>query len=1651
MKKITSVFFLISFIFLCGYIEGNIENSDFIDNEENMLDRNNFIDNVEGLYSSSIPTFITDVKTNTFSFSPNSSPGIKDEINFFFKPSEESRANLTITAERSLIDTEAEHITVEYYNNKIYALSKRWRSDLSYTEFQLFTSDNEGLDWEEQPECSFENIGVNDYVTKLDLKIDQNSGVFFLALRTQHQTEQFPDTFTYLYNSTDKGQNWNLVSLIGDEISDYTLSEFTSITFSSDNSKIYACKKTYKPSDYYVFFLESSDNGLTWQNTTLYIGDWLKDGEIVVDPDDNTITCFWWEQRNGDDSSIMASISTDNGASFSEPFDLNTSNGLGYSLMNEFTAEKSIQAAYSPNGILNLFFRNNSKLYQASSLDNGNNWENITLIRDYTGSEIWNSDIGELGDGNYTLCFISDHLGIIQINSAFALPLRKIYTEKNTLVDNTGYTYKWNGKDLKDNDCFNALYQAEVSIKSESSGELNPNPSIVNFKIDNSSPNIDDFSLSSLAISPNESPGINDSVSISFSTNESIDYELSINKSTGRVLSDSHKIEDSLNNEMHADFAVDSSGTIYCAYCSLETGNRDIYLIKSVDDGVSWSEPEHIVSQTRVDDFPSIDIYQDELYLVWVVTRSEGASIVDDVFFKHTIGGMSEWSSETNLTDGFRADPISIYETDYHHPNIEISEYDGYIYVAWFRFCYSSQRRYYEIISSDNLGSTWGSPVLIHEKLGVFLNEHGQTKLPIGIACSKDSSNVSVVVSDWEQDLVWGYHDFYELLYSSDDHGASWNYISKLSEGIPSRQESIGLDLIIDDNGVFTVVAYACAEWGDYLVIKVRESKNNGLNWQNKDTDASFIKTNMEDDVFTDQKYESVLDLQLLPNGNVLLGYWGIPDGRSDHDISIFLFEQTVKTYRGALTEGEVKEITWNGKNNWDQYVSSENYTIILTVSDEAGNQHSRNETIILDNEVPEFRDFTDLDLLNMDPHEDESVKVGFIDTNALNVTLYYRYSATQSWVAINCIQDNNNYTTIIPGDAGSSEMYFYANATDVCGNSYITDEYYYYHSISFEIKDLTQILDNSTYDEFTLNVTILKNELDVDTLYLEYEINEMLNRVELFNITNKIWLLDPIVLESAMDSVEYRLLANYTNGNIESLENITLNAPDFTISSSNEILDFSSGDQNRKLDDEITIGLNGLPTDYISEVFLDYKFNNATSYTSIRMDAYNSTGYLTILQGSPQMFQLDFKVRVIDTKGEIHTYMDKTGENAITQQYIPKFPEIQLNDDLMFLIALISSLVAIIFSILYFFNKKSYVKNIQERFRNVVEDIELQENNKKDKNLKKKKKNRKKGFIEELTVEYPPKNESSIRKNIMYIISTIGGMFLMLYGIVNLYIYQDGVIGLLASAGTLLLFSLALVERILINGSKSIYDETKPKNGAILIHMALILGTLVVLLYSGTLVEWFNYYIISETITLGPMEIPSLWLSLGGTFITSIVVVVVTSINELKRIIAKIEQIRKQHANWKTIWIEKESNISKTYSRVGLKTVTFLVLVGFTVISTTNLSRYSDVGFLIIGPFLLIILIALGLNRIINKKSMDIESIIDDWLVEEAYVCSQCGAQNLYSNYYCTNCGDVLKRKNIVVKDNVKCEKCGNTTPKNNKFCRYCRNELQLQRTEKY
>ncbi|MFX1445747.1 MAG: zinc ribbon domain-containing protein, partial [Promethearchaeota archaeon] len=272
--------------------------------------------------------------------------------------------------------------------------------------------------------------------------------------------------------------------------------------------------------------------------------------------------------------------------------------------------------------------------------------------------------------------------------------------------------------------------------------------------------------------------------------------------------------------------------------------------------------------------------------------------------------------------------------------------------------------------------------------------------------------------------------------------------------------------------------------------------------------------------------------------------------------------------------------------------------------------------------------------------------------------------------------------------------------------------------------------------------------------------------------------------------------------------------------------------------------------------------------------------------------------------------------------------------------------------------------------------------------------------------------------------------------------------VGMLLLAGSLLMavfgYMILMSRDITIN----IYlEKIYLRNVALeVFQIFFMFVNIVMILLEGLTIDWFRYYLIESTFNIGAASIPRLYISIFVVFFTSLVLVSITTYMQLRKTVKNLQEQRSQGASSNLLLYLKDQDSSRLITRLGYKTIVFLVSVLIGIVTTTNLltEETTFALLIVIIPFAIAGFLALIIHRFFEIKSKKEEK-------EEVHLpfsdskkfCSKCGEEMYLSDKFCGSCGSKQIFEDIFGTYISRCTDCDAFINDKAKYCTECGKQI--------
>jgi len=190
-------------------------------------------------------------------------------------------------------------------------------------------------------------------------------------------------------------------------------------------------------------------------------------------------------------------------------------------------------------------------------------------------------------------------------------------------------------------------------------------------------------------------------------------------------------------------------------------------------------------------------------------------------------------------------------------------------------------------------------------------------------------------------------------------------------------------------------------------------------------------------------------------------------------------------------------------------------------------------------------------------------------------------------------------------------------------------------------------------------------------------------------------------------------------------------------------------------------------------------------------------------------------------------------------------------------------------------------------------------------------------------------------------------------------------------------ILGLALLEILLVHGiwlyrdsAYTLINEKLPVIRMIIGLWHLILAPIVIfgIFLWGTNIEWFAFYLLQDVINIGGFLLPSIYLTLMGTYVTSIIVLTINIYLNSRSLKNRFNEMRAGGTPEKVINEEKMIQLDKMSSSIRIKFFVFLAILGASIATTaTPLLQYYQLGVIVVLPLVLIIVVPYVISRVLR------------------------------------------------------------------------------------
>lgn len=149
--------------------------------------------------------------------------------------------------------------------------------------------------------------------------------------------------------------------------------------------------------------------------------------------------------------------------------------------------------------------------------------------------------------------------------------------------------------------------------------------------------------------------------------------------------------------------------------------------------------------------------------------------------------------------------------------------------------------------------------------------------------------------------------------------------------------------------------------------------------------------------------------------------------------------------------------------------------------------------------------------------------------------------------------------------------------------------------------------------------------------------------------------------------------------------------------------------------------------------------------------------------------------------------------------------------------------------------------------------------------------------------------------------------------------------------------------------------------------HLMLVPFLIIQIIEFGQHIELFQVYILENTIHLGSLAIPTILVTVFGTYMSSIVIVVVNLYREIRKGLGRIEHMEQSGTPVDVVVEERSLLVERTGASIRTKFLMFLIIVGATTASSLDFIRSYSLAVIILMPIVFLVIIPYLSSKIVK------------------------------------------------------------------------------------
>ena len=1037
--------------------------------------------------------FLEEFKASQYYLSPETSPGLNDEVFFTFKMDKDGNYTISVVNApayfASAAANEAEISFDQPSGTDSWYFAYTELRDIFSGQFslKLRTSHDFGKTWAVNSIAGWQATGDNFfeimyYLHKSAIAIRPTTGVCAAFTWVNNSDLTF-------ISSLDNGSTWSTPRKIMDK-ADVGYTGFSIVMPNIDTgilpngSIVVVCdaNTTAMPQLTPIVYLESHNNGVNWsespQNVTCIKTPEASKARIQVDATGGN---YWlmWRAKNG-------TVTNNRWAEFSEEMSLGTdvTAKVAETLTGNFDFIRDRDGHFRMFDIKRVYPKpvNNTQWFCNDFASSWTKNQILPRIEELDNQYSILNDFCLAFDGKTEYYFYSDARSEGEGTSLFQYTYvnnRTFWEKKGNFTAGNLAQVIWNGKAEAIYPINSSRVQVKFVGQNSSYTPTQINSSLY-INLDNLDPNFNHYTQKKSFFNPLSQNITFHNLDWMLESSESVTYKLEIFQNQTSLSPWRFITEDNFDQAINTlEILLSATGQLYVIYRTIKEGVEELCLIRSSNGGVSWTTPTTVLTTSG-----SIE----------AITAATYADNVVVVIANYSMG--SGFSTESKLFRSFdQGDsfepPIPLipplFPTAFHGIESCAFSRNGTLFTGFIIPVDDFYRPYllgeFHVLRSDNFGLTWS------ESQMWYLNP------------AYNATQVQpVFVAD-------PYNDLIHVCFAQNNNTGNSIVPDQYKVGnftFSTFNMSTQLWGPLTSTGDFSIDPYSSQPqfilWRDDPTSPVA-AKVMFLRYVNFTSGLGIIYDEIESKDFG--KSWSLLQNSSLNNATMVaveagtVYYVGTKSDGNDEEVVLSRESRKVRTQEGSLPPAQESYLIFNGKGDDDSYLPAGNYSFRLILVDNAGNRENQSGWFYIDYTDPSITEGPSSNWSVLaTPRFDVNISVQVTDDIGFGVWLHYQKDA-EVWQTLSMTTNGGGssptYSAIIPGDESTKSVKYYVTATDIAGNEAVQDNdgaRYEFHVPGFEWTAtglFNSSIKYSSNQEYNFNVIITKDFQFVNQVIFRY------------------------------------------------------------------------------------------------------------------------------------------------------------------------------------------------------------------------------------------------------------------------------------------------------------------------------------------------------------------------------------------------------------------------------------------------------------------------------------------------------------------------------------------------------------------------------------